>query len=376
MKNMEHNNFQGVRTTSRDSSVGLVCHYQFENGSSQFLFLDDAENGAVLNNSLSFFTENFVQSLASSNGLILLSGYSVDQPCYYVFNPLTKNSHLIPQASTLGRIIRIGLAYDGSQFEVVIVEAGSSSESNGLELHIFSSGTGCWSRKHLTNLTLPSLPEFEFQELGTPPLYSNGGIHWEIAGYLLVYQVKGSHCELFELPNLFDDWSWQSTMTYRRSLCESGGRVYYCYTDFDGFHIWDLLNEDDILGTYYACIDSKRFRWRLVQSIMHEVFISKYQIFYGRFIDWEPYKISPIGYSEQARSIYLQIPGTVVSYNFDTGIMRTICNYSYPGINFNCCKFLPLIASGVTNGTREVDLLPKEQMELNLPIAEMETLSL
>ncbi|KAL4330772.1 hypothetical protein AHAS_Ahas13G0433500 [Arachis hypogaea] len=239
MKNMEYNNFQGVRTTSRDSSVGLVCHYQFENGSSQFLFLDDAENGAVLNHSLSFFTENFVQSLASSNGLILLSGYSVDQPCYYVFNSHTKNSHMIPQASTLGRIIRIGLAYDGSQFEVVIVEAGSSSESNGLELHIFSSGTGSWSRKHLTDLTLPSLPEFEFQELGTPPLYSNGAIHWEIAG-----------------------------------------------------------------------------------------------------------------------------------------IMRTICNYSYAGINFNCCKFLPLIASGVTNGTREVDLLPKEQMELNLPIAEMETLSL
>ncbi|MED6146260.1 hypothetical protein PIB30_032887 [Stylosanthes scabra] len=374
MKNMEHNNFQA---TSHGSSIGLVCHYQFENGSSQFLFLDDADKGIVLNSSLCFSTENFVQSLASSNGLILLSGYSADQPCYYVFNPLTKNSHMIPQASTLGRIIRIGLAYDGSQFEIVIVEAGSSPESNGLGLHIFYSGTGCWSSQNLTNLTLPSLPEFEFQELATPPLYSNGAMHWEIAGHLLVYQVKGSHCEVYELPNFFDDWSWQSTMTYRRTLCESGGRVYYCYTDFDGFHVWDLLKEDDNLGTYSACYDSKRFRWRLVQSIKHEVFISKYQNFYGIFIDWEPYKVVPIAYSEEAQSIYLQIPGTVFTYNFDTGIMRTICNYSYPEINFNCCKFLPLITSWVTNDKREMELLPnKEQKELNLPIQEMEKLSL
>ena len=374
--NMEHKNFQTVCTASHDRSLGLVCHYQFENGSSQFLFLD-AENGsgAVLDHSLSFSTESFVQTLASSNGSILLSGYSGDQPCYYVLNPLTKHSLMIPQASILGRVVRVGLAYDGCQFEVVIVEAGSS-RSNGLELHIFSSGTGQWRRQPPINLTVPSLPEFEFQELGTPPLYANGAIHWEIGGYVLVYQVQGSHCELYELPNFFDDWSWQSTMTYRRRLCESGGRVYYCYTDFDGFHIWDLLKENDHLGLFYACYDSKRFRWRLVHSVMHEVFFSKYHNFYGSFCDWEPYKIAPIAYSEQAQAIYLQLPGTVISYNFDTGNMRSICTYSYPGIDFNCCSFLPLTTSGLSKAKREKDLLAEGETELNLPIAEIEKLSL
>ncbi|XP_061360526.1 uncharacterized protein LOC133304498 [Gastrolobium bilobum] len=374
--NMDHKNSRPVCTTSHDSNVGLVCHYQFENGSSQFVFLDvENGSGAVLDHSLSFFTENFVQTLASSNGLILLSGYSGDHSCYYVLNPLTKNSVMIPQTCIDGCVVRVGLAFDGCQFEVVLVEAGSS-KSNGLEFHIFSSDTGKWRRHPAINLTIPSLPEFEFQELGTPPLYSNGAIHWEIGGYLLVYQVKGSHCELYELPNLFEDWSWQSTMT-RRCLCESGDRVYYCYTDLDGFHIWDLLKDHDHLRFFCASNDPKKFRWRLVHTVNHEVFMSKHQnFFYGNLCDWEPYKITPIAYSEQAQTIYLQLPGTVVSYNFDTGNLRSICTYSYPGINFDCFSFLPSTTFGLPNAQKERDMLTNGETELNLPIAEIEKLAL
>ncbi|CAL0301398.1 unnamed protein product [Lupinus luteus] len=371
---MEHKNLQSASTTSLESNVfGLVCHYQFENGSSQFIALD-VHNGsaASLNNSLSFFTENILQTLASSNGLILLHGYNENQPCYFVFNPLTKHSIIIPQPCINGLVIRVGLAFDGSQYELVLIEA-NPIKSNGLELHIFNSDTSKWRMHDPNNLTLPSLPEFEFRELGTPPLHSNGAIHWEIGGYLLVYQVQGSHCELYELPNSFEDWSWQSTMTYRRCFCESGGRVYYCYTDFDGFHIWDFLkkHEYDHFGLY-ASYDSKKFRWRLVHSLMHEVFITKYQNSYTNNCDLEPYKIAPIAYNEQAQTIYLQLPGTVVSYNFDTGNLRLICTYSYPGINFNCCLFLPSSSSG----HRGRNLVSNEETELNLPIAEMEKLSL
>ncbi|KAK7360350.1 hypothetical protein VNO77_02337 [Canavalia gladiata] len=372
---MENENCQTVRTTSDDSSVGLVCHYQFDNGSSQFMLMNiDNESGASLDPSLSFFTDNFLQTLASCNGLILLSGYSGDQSCYHVFNPLTKHSIMIPQVCIRGRVIRVGLAFDGCQFEVVLVEAVSSN-SNGLEFHVFSSDSRKWRSHHPINITVPSLPEFEFQELGTPPLYSNGAIHWEIGGYLLVYKVQGSHCELFELPNCFEDWSWQSTMTYRRCLCESQGRVYYCYTDLDGFHIWDLLNEHDHLGFFYS-YDSKRFRWRLVQSVKHEIFVSKHQNFCGNLCDWEPYNITPIAYSEQAQTIYLQLPGTVVSYNFHTTSLRSICTYSYPGINFNCCSFFSSTTFGLHNSQRYRDLLTNGEKELNLPIEEMERLSL
>ncbi|KAK7290271.1 hypothetical protein RIF29_04570 [Crotalaria pallida] len=368
--NMKQKNIKTASAISQGSGVGLVSHYQFENGSSQFVFFDVQNgSGSSIDKSLSFFTETFVQTLASSNGLILLSGYSGDQPCYFVFNPLTKSSTIVPQPCVNGRVVRVGLAFDGCQYEVVAVEANSSGSSDGLGLHVFSSDTSKWRSHHPTNLTLPSMPEIEFQELGTPPLYSNGAIHWEIGGYLLEYQVQGNHCELYELPNVFEDWSWQSTMTYRRCLCESGGRIYYCYADFDGFHIWDFLkkHEYDNFG-FYPYIDSRKFRWKLVHSIMHEVFISKYQNIYGSYSDWEPYKIAPIAYSEVAQTIYLLLPGTVVSYNFDTGILRSICTYSYPCINFNCCSFLPW--------KRGTDLQANGETELNLPLAEMEKLSL
>ncbi|RDX57948.1 hypothetical protein CR513_62774, partial [Mucuna pruriens] len=352
--------------------VGIVSCLEkapFENGSSQFVFMDvGSERGASLDHSLSFSTENFVQTLAFCNGLILLSGFSGDQSCYHVLNPLTKHNVMIPQTSIHEGAVRVGLALNGSQFEVVVVEAGSS-KSNGLVLHVFSSDTSKWRSHYPTNITLPSLPEFEFRELGTPPLYSNGAIHWEIGGYLMVYQIQGSNCELYELPNCFEDWSWQSTLTYRRCLCESGGSVYYCYTDIDGFHIWKLLSEHEHLQLFNYC-DYKSFPWRLVHSVKHQVFLSKHQNFFGSFCAWEPYKIAPIAYSEQAQTIYLQLPGIVASYNFDTGNLGSICTYSYPGINFNCCSFFSSTNSGPHNAHTN------GETDLNLPIAEMQNLFL
>ncbi|KAK7387350.1 hypothetical protein VNO78_28081 [Psophocarpus tetragonolobus] len=373
---MEIENFLTVGTTSLDTRVGLVCHYQFENGTSQFVFMDvQGESGASLDDSRSFSTENFVQTRAYCNGLILLSGFSGNQSCYHVFNPLTKHNVMIPQTSIRGSIVRVGLAYDGCQFEVVLVEA-DSSKSNELILHVFSSETSKWRSHHPTNIAAPSLPECEFPELGPPPLYSNGAIHWEIGGNLLVYQVQGNHCELHELPNSnFDDWSRQSTLTFsRRCLCESGGRIYYCYTDYHGFHIWNLLNEENNLPESYYYCNYKRFPWRLDHSVMHEVFMPKHQNFCGSFSDWDPYKIAPISYNEQAQIIYLQLPGTVVSYKFDSGTLGSICTYSsYPGIDFNCCSFFSSTTSSPRNAERDIN---KGEMELNLPVAGMENLAL
>lgn len=371
--NMEQKN-------SHDSFVDLVCHYQFENGSSQFLFLDVDQNekkgGTFLNHSLSFSVENFVQTLASCKGLILLNGYNSDESCYYVINPLTKHSTMIPLPCIQGHVIRVGLASnDSNNFKVVLIEAKSPKLINGLEFHIFSSDTNKWKKEnHSINLTLPSLPEFEFKELSTSPLYSNGAIHWEICGYLLVYHVQENYCELIEMPNFFQDWSWQLTMMYRRCLCESGNRVYYCYTDIDGFHIWELLKENYNLGPF---CDSKKFRWRLVQTVMHEIFVSNHSNFCEALFEWEPYKIAPIAYSEQAQIIYLQLPGAVVAYNFNTGNLGSICKYSYPGMNFNCCSFLSSINSRTHNVHKGRDLVTDgEIMELNLPIGEIENLSL
>ncbi|CAJ1960735.1 unnamed protein product [Sphenostylis stenocarpa] len=368
MSIMKNRSYQTVGSTSLDTCVGLVCHYQFENGSSQFVFMDvESGSEASLNHFLCFSTENFVQTLASCNGLILLSGFREDQFCYHIFNPLTKHNVTIPQTKIQENVSRVGLAFDGCQFEVVLVEAGSS-QSNGLKLHVFSSDTGKWRSHNPINLTAPPLPEYEFQEFGTPPLYSNGAIHWEIGGHLLVYQVQGSHFELYELPNYSEDWYWQPTLTFRRCLCESGGRTYYCHTDFDGLHIWKLLNEHEHAEFLYYW-DYKTFPWRLVHSVNHEMFMSKLQNFCYNLFHWEPFKIAPIAYSEETQIIYLQLPGSVVSYNLDTGTLGPICTYSYPGTNFNCCSFF-------SSTTRNAQSDTIGETELHLPIAEMDKLAL
>ncbi|KAK7333041.1 hypothetical protein VNO80_29801 [Phaseolus coccineus] len=370
MSIMKKGSHQTVGSTSLDTSVGLVCHYEFENGSSQFVFMDvESGNRASLNHWLCFSTENFVQALAFCNGLILLSGFSENQFCYHVFNPLTKHNFTIPQTRIQDNITRVGLAFDGCQFEIVLIEIGSSP-SYGLKLHVFSSDTGKWRSQNPINITAPSLPEYELEELGTgtPPLYSNGSIHWEIGGHLLVYQVQGGHCELYELPNYSRDWSWEPRLTCRRRLCESGGRIYYCYSDFDGFHIWKLLNEHEH-GSFLYYWDYKTFPWRLVHSVEPEVFMSKLQNFCYNFYDWDPFKIAPIAFSEQAQIIYLQLPGSVVSYNLDTGTLGSTCTYSYTGMNFNCCSFFCSTSHNAQSDTNG-------EMELNIPIAEMEKLAL
>lgn len=379
--NMEQGNSQTISTTTfHDIAVDLVCQYQFENGSSQVLFLDvdnNQKNRAFLNHSLSFSVESFVQTLASCNGLILLSGYVTDQPCYYVLNPLTKESTTIPHPCTQESVIRVGLGSDDyNQFKIVLVEAKSSSELMiGLEFHVFSSDTSEWSTvkvNHSVDLTLPPLPEFEFKELSTQPLYSNGSVHWEIGGKLLVFHVEENSCELIKLPDFSKDWLWQSTMMYRRCLCESSGRVYYCYTDSDGFHIWELLKENYDLG---LLCDSENFRWKLVHTVTHEIFASKHHEFCDTLFKWEP--LTPIAYTKQAQTIYLQIPGAVVGYDFVTEDLRLICRYSYSDMNFNCCSFLCSSTFGTHNVPRERELVTDgEIMELNLPVEDIELLFL
>ncbi|KAL5076947.1 hypothetical protein RYX36_015931 [Vicia faba] len=358
------------------TSDDLFCHYQFENGSSQFLCLDvdhNEKNGTFLNQYISFAVESFVQTVASCNGLILLSGYVTDQPCYYVVNPLIKESVTIPQPCIQEHVIRVGLASDDyNQFKIVLVEEKSCSQlMNGLEVHVFSSDTSEWIKvNHSVDLTLPPLPEFEFKELSTQPLYSNGSIHWEIGGKLLVYHVEENKCELIELPDFSKDWPWQSTMMYRRSLSESSGCVYYCYTDLDGFHIWELLEENYDLGPF---CDSENFRWKLVHTVMHETLASRRDKFGDTLFEWEP--LTPIAYSEQAKTIYLQIPGAVVGYDFDTESLRLICRYSYPDMNFNCCSFLCSTSFGTHNVPREDGMVTDGQrMELILPLEDIEIL--
>ncbi|XP_025013599.2 uncharacterized protein LOC8281347 [Ricinus communis] len=344
---------------SKPSRTGLVCQYQFEDGSSQFTFLHiENENGANgVDLSLSFTAENYVQLVCSCNGLLLLSSVGDPEVKYHVFNPMSKQLFNLPQPDITRRVIRSGLAFDGHhRYQVVLVHVvgdGKEVVIDGLEMEIFSSDTGKWRRSHPDNLFLPvvAVPDFEFSELKTTPLFSNGAIHWEISGYLLVYKVNSECCELIELPNSSEDWSWQATLIYKRCLWESQGRVHYTYNDFDGIQTWVLLHEDD--HDYYSdhsIYDRKKFRWALAQSVNYQDLSLKHQEAYLHLgqREWEPYDVSPLAFCEDSETMYLQIPGFVVSYNTRTKVMEKACTYKFPSMNFNCCSFLPFTIADST----------------------------
>ena len=95
--------FENSNIISNIGAKGLVCHYRFEEGLSQFIFLDiDKETGGIsVNNPLSLTTSSFVQIISSSEGLLLLSSIGENQLNYLVFNPSTKRSVILPQHGNL-----------------------------------------------------------------------------------------------------------------------------------------------------------------------------------------------------------------------------------------------------------------------------------
>jgi hypothetical protein len=259
----------------------------------------------------------------------------------------------LPPHGITRQVIRSGLAFDGKQYQVVLVHA-FKDEENGLgplpddiELEIFSSETGAWRNHQPLSLSLNvEVPVCEFPQLNATPLFSNGAIHWEISGRLLVYHVKDDYCEVIELPNVFEDWSWQSTMTYRRCLWESEGRVHYTYTDFDGVHSWNLLKEDEHnVYSHQNVYDREKFRWALAYTINHEDLAEQDPDILSLGDQWEPRNISPIAYVQDSETMYLQLPGIVVAYNTKNRVLQKVCRYKFPGIDFNCCFFFPFIHS-------------------------------
>ncbi|KAJ9167218.1 hypothetical protein P3X46_021884 [Hevea brasiliensis] len=347
---MDQKSSRRIRMVAGESNTarnGLLCQYQFEDGSSQFVFLHIGDkSGAVdIDRSLSFCTENYVQVISSCKGFLLLASIGELELKYHVFNPMSRQVFTLPQPAITRRIIRCGLAIDGLHYQVVLVHLADIEVAfDGLEMEIYSSQTGKWRRFHPKNLLPIPVPDFEFPELQTPPLFSNGAIHWEISGYLLVYQVEDDHCDLIELPNFLEDWSWQSTMTYKRCLSEFQGRVHYTYTDFEGVHSWILLNEQDHdYYSLYNIYDRKKFRWALADSVNHQDLNFKHQEIYSHRGQWhmEPYDASPLSFSEDSETMYLQLPGFLVSYNTRTKVLEEFCTYIFPGVNFNCCMFLP-----------------------------------
>lgn len=369
---------------SRNYIVGLLCHYLFSDGSAQYIFLDvDDGQLTVVNRSLSFCSEINLHICASCNGLLLFSSVRDNVVHYNVFNLFAKQSVALPLPQITRRSIRTGLAFDGQHYQVVRVFSvkdvkGSIAESSSagavpawefLEMEIFSSETGIWRQYRPLIRLPPDLPK-----LSTTPLFSNGAIHWELGGYLLIYFVNNGHCKLIKLPNFCEHWLWRS-MTFGQCLWESEGHVHYCYSDFKGIHTWILLTEQERnYYFYYHAHDRDKFEWKLADSILHETLISLNPDIFLRigqrkeFSQWKPYFVSPRAYNFQ--TLYLRLPGVVVSYNLKTRTLKQICSFTFPNTNFYCCMIFPVAYGLQGEHQTENDKAASGMGDVALPIAD------
>ncbi|KAK3230142.1 hypothetical protein Dsin_002023 [Dipteronia sinensis] len=218
-----------------------------------------------------------------------------------------------------------GLAFDGHHYQVVLVHIPNFEYSAAtLELEIFSSKTNNWRRHTPDNLSLPFHPPADvFSDLATAPIFSNGAIHWEICGRLLVYNVQAVYFALINQPT---EWCWQSATTYKRCFWESDGRVHYSYTDSQGVHTWILLNEFDL--AYYSKINiidcKEEFPWKLADSIHYQTLKENNPDIFKQGKMWETHYPSPFAYNEASQTMYMQLPGIVVSYNTKTRVLHLV----------------------------------------------------
>lgn len=70
------------------------------------------------------------------------------------------------------------------------------------------------------------------------------------------------------------------------------------------------------------------------------------KIFKQREWVWESLYLSPFAYNEASQTMYMQLPGIVVTYNTNTRVLEQVCTFKFPGNHFTCCSFLPLVFSG------------------------------
>ncbi|GLU10593.1 hypothetical protein SLE2022_273860 [Rubroshorea leprosula] len=363
--------------------MGLLSHHQFQDRTSQFVFLDipHQETGAIgVDHSLSFSTKSHVQIISCCREWLLLSTLPSKKrdPKYHVFNPLEMVSFTLPPPLIAGKIIASGLGFDDKhRYHVVLFHLAAGADGF-LELEIFTSKVGEWRTYDNPINVSPLFPALEDrkaptvtnkvltwlnQRLGIKrhgrclkevvgPVFSDGAIYWVINGQMLAYRLQDGSCELIELPNP------DSIRTYQHSLWESGGRLQYSCCDDKGIHTWDLLNkEDHDRYLNYHIYDQQIFRWKLAYSVDQE------KLGLGK---WEPYLTCPVAFIDDLQTMYLQLPGVVISYNTGTQVMKQVCTIKSGGRN----SIFSFSYAGL--GNQEVASRPREAVPVNLPIALVE----
>lgn len=358
-------------TNSRASRTGLVCHYESKKKSSQisFLGIDNTSGVISIGPELGFCSKDHVKILSSCNRwLLFTSKPKKNQLIYHVFNPFTNETFTLPQPSFAQRIERIGLAVSDKDhhFQVVLVHISAGS---ALEFGIFSSEIWEWKTHKPMNHFLPLPVKQLFPKPTIPPLFSTGSIHWEVLQHLLVYNVETRHCQLIKLPNVSenDHRRKPSTSIFQRCLWESEGRVHYCYADTDGVHSWKLLNPEE--ADYYIQhhkIDAEKYSWALSDSLSHQTFLG---IFQGQSRNWKPQNLAPLAYNEASQTMFLQLPGSVISYNTKSGVLAEVFTLKVEGKKCKC-SFFPFVYCG-EGKLQYAGENSEGKVEIELPVKEV-----
>lgn len=135
--------------------------------------------------------------------------------------------------------------------------------------------------------------------------------------------------------------------------------------------------------TNYYNLNGVRFKWKLAHTVPHHIIPSQNSRLFlnldqttqtgGRrhFPGWKPYYVSPSAYSEDSHTLFLRLPGIFAAYNLRTRTLKEVCNYSFPGDNFYCCSFCPIVYGERENSVMEdTELGGEREVVISLPLAD------
>ncbi|GAB4855313.1 hypothetical protein Ancab_023932 [Ancistrocladus abbreviatus] len=321
--------FHSQRHPNPPSSALFFNHSLCSSWSSTFEFIPLQNHHQVTDSPpfLSLFNSSSMAILQSTNGLVLCKSVSQSDLAYYIFNPtINQISQLpFPNASILlGNqsisVVGLNLAFDPStsaDYKVICVwKDNSCSYIHEIPhgINVYSPAIGEWKRS--VNFFTPPF-DMEFER----GVYWNGNVLWlSHTEKTLCYDVQNECLKPLPLPPPSEG----AYIGRFRYFGESRGHLHLVEIRTNCVSEFDILELD---GDYMCWSVKYRVNLDVLGSEFPEMFQDCGDRFGRRFRFYAFSILGVIHGEEEGDSVLVvSIPGKILSYNFRTGITRSLCD--------------------------------------------------
>lgn len=302
---------------------------------------------------------NYPCLIDSCKGLLLYATSDDHSWTYHVSVPFTSQFISLPPAHKVSRPSCASLAFNGFQFSIFRVFCFFWDEydiaSGTMNSLSFSSNSSSWREQQarLMNSQLLLEEGFVRGQCFRPNVYMKEKFYWLWSKFMLVYDENK---ELFNLIRLPTNKSKRTILNAHLSqlLWESEGRIHFCDVADEGIYLWEYTDDDEGHSDYKAmdCDSVWRFK-RLI--VLDELKSQKNESVYW-FNDAEKLRmelswtsrIRPCAFNEDLQVLYLLLlPGSIVTYSFETQRFARVWSFGELGDNYFMCKAYPFLFSSL-----------------------------